>query len=184
MRLTKDQLVAGLDVSIKTADWWDDHLNEAMALYGIDLHRQRVAAFIAQVAHESGRFHYVREIWGPTRAQSRYEGRRDLGNTEKGDGHRFLGRGLIQLTGRANARRMTTELRKKIASAPDFEVQPELLELPRWAALSAGCFWDWMDLNALADEGAITAISKKVNGGFNGLAERKKYWKQLLEVLP
>lgn len=180
--ITPALLVAGIGCPLKTADWWDDWLNEAMYRYRIDT-RNRIAAFVAQVAHESGRFRYTREIWGPTPAQRRYEGRRDLGNVHPGDGHRFMGRGPIQMTGRANYRAVTQGIRVLIPDAPDFEAQPELLELPRWGALAAGWFWDTHDLNDLADQQAITAITKRINGGTNGLAERKRYWNQLLAVL-
>ena len=66
-----------------------------------------LAQFLAQVMHESGGLRYVREIWGPTKAQARYEGRKDLGNTQPGDGKRFMGRDVIQVTGRANHRALT-----------------------------------------------------------------------------
>lgn len=180
--ITPDVLVQGVGCSAKTAAWWDDWLNEAMALYEID-NRNRIAAFLAQVAHESGRFRYVREIWGPTRAQLRYEGRRDLGNVHPGDGHRYMGRGPIQITGRANYRAATTGIRAVMPDAPDFEARPELLELPRWGALAAGWFWDSRELNTLADQQAITAITRRINGGVNGLAERKRFWRALLAVL-
>lgn len=180
--VTPSQLVKGLGISLKTADWWDDHLNEAMQAWGITS-RFQVAAFIAQVAHESGRFRYVREIWGPTPAQRRYEGRRDLGNTHPGDGKRFMGHGPIQITGRANHRAATVGIRRLIADAPDFEAQPDLLSLPRWGCHAAAWFWVSHGLNPLADGQQITKISRIINGGFNGLAERKKFWRQMLAVL-
>ena len=70
----------------------------------------RLAAFIAQIAHESGDFKYTREIWGPTKAQIGYEGRLDLGNTVPGDGKRYRGRGLIQITGRSNYVKLSKKL--------------------------------------------------------------------------
>lgn len=101
--MTPDLLRAAVGCSAALAERYAAPLTDACRVFGIDT-PQRQAAFLAQVAHESGSFRYVREIWGPTAAQQRYEGRADLGNTEPGDGQRYLGRGLIQLTGRANAR--------------------------------------------------------------------------------
>lgn len=181
--ITTDQLQRGMGITRERAEWWVEHLNEAMSLYGIN-NRNRIAAFLAQVAVESGSLRWVKEIYGPTRAQLRYEGRKDLGNVVKGDGKRFIGHGAIQITGRSNHRKVTQWIRMKMPSAPDFEANPELLTLPRWAALSAGAFWDWNNLNELADKQAITAVSKRVNGGYNGLLARKRFWNQFLKVLP
>ena len=133
----------------------------------------RIAHFIAQICHESGGLRFVREIWGPTAAQKRYEGRRDLGNTQPGDGSRFRGRGLIQVTGRDNARAMTAWIRRRYPEAPDFEAQPEQMEQFPWALVGAFWFWDTRGLNALADADDVVAVTKKINGGTNGLADRK-----------
>ena len=134
----------------------------------------RQAAFLAQVGHESGAFRWTREIWGPTPAQQRYEGRADLGNTEPGDGLRFCGRGLIQTTGRFNYRRLTLRLKSRLGTdTPDFESTPDLLEQPKWAALSAADYWDMRGLNELADDGQFDVITRKVNGGMNGAADRR-----------
>lgn len=135
---------------------------------------QRLAAFLAQIGHESGRLLYVREIWGPTEVQKGYEGRLDLGNTQPGDGFRFRGHGLIQVTGRANHAAMTVRLRKRFPDlkVPDFVATPDALSLPMWACMSSGEFWDSRNLNALADIGDQRRITKKVNGGYNGLADR------------
>ena len=170
-------------VGFHNADIWVQPLRKAAGLYQID-NRARTAAFLAQVGHESGRLRYAREIWGPTRAQTRYEGRKDLGNTEPGDGKRYLGRGLIQVTGRNNYRRFTQRIRERFTDAPDFEANPVLLTQPLWAALSAGDFWDRMELNPLADRMEITLITRRINGGLNGLAERKALWNKLLQLLP
>jgi putative chitinase len=180
--ITLDQLMAGMDIPRARADWWDDPLNEAMVLWRIDT-RLDMAAFLANVGHESGRLVYTREIWGPTRAQRKYEGRKDLGNTQPGDGKRYLGRGPIQLTGRANARKATVWIRKVVPGAPDFEASPELLELPRWGSLAAGAFWTWRDLSPLARAGRFNAVCNRVNGGWNGLLDRRRLYQSFLKVL-
>lgn len=171
--ITKDQLRRGLGVTNERADYWDDFLNEAMSLYGITT-KARIAAFLAQVGHESGRLRYVQEIWGPTPTQRRYEGRKDLGNLYPGDGSRFRGHGLIQVTGRANHRRATQRLRAKFPKmgVPDFEAEPTKLTLPRWAALSAADFWDSIGGNALADAGKFETLTRRINGGLNGYKDR------------
>jgi putative chitinase len=126
----------------------------------------RIKAFLAQVGHESGRLRYLREIWGPTPAQQRYEGRKDLGNTEPGDGRRYLGRGLIQITGRANYQRLSDAL------GEDFVALPDMLESPRWACMSAAWFWQSRDLNELADAGEFDTITRRINGGQIGRSDR------------
>lgn len=148
-------------------------LSAGMALYGIDT-PARQAAFLAQIGHESGGLKYTSELWGPTPAQSRYEGRADLGNTQPGDGSRFRGHGLIQTTGRANHARATYRLRQRFgAEVPDFEASPEALAEPRWAVLSACDFWDDKNLNVLADSGDFEKLTRRINGGINGLADRQ-----------
>ena len=145
----------------------------------------RIAAFIAQIGHESGRLRYVREIWGPTRAQRGYEGRADLGNTQPGDGFRYRGRGLIQITGRANYRALGQAL------GADFEAQPELLEQPDYAALSAAHYWLSRDLNELADAGDFEGISDLINigrrtrkaGDANGFADRLAIYQRARHIL-
>lgn len=161
-------------------------LNEALVRYEITT-VLRAAAFIANLMHESRCFELAREIWGPTPAQRRYEGRRDLGNTEVGDGKKFMGRGFIQTTGRANYRKVGREL------SLDLEAQPALLEDPRNASLSAGFYWKSTRLNQLADclrgkrdaseQKTLTAICKRINGGTNGLNERIVYYWRVLSVL-
>ena len=131
----------------------------------------RIAHFFAQVAHESGGFRYVEEI----ASGAAYEGRKNLGNTETGDGKRFKGHGLIQTTGRFNHREVTKQLRKRGHNCPDFEESPKKLTEFPWAFLSACEYWHSRKLNALADADNVLAITKKVNGGTNGLADRKAY---------
>lgn len=182
--ITKDQLRRGLGITAERADYWDDWLNEAMSLYGINT-KKRIAAFLAQVGHESGRLKYTSEIWGPTATQRRYEGRKDLGNIYPGDGSRFRGHGLIQTTGRFNHRRVTQRLRARFPAlgVPDFEAEPTKLTLPRWAALSAADYWDMIDGNALADTDQFTLLTRRINGGTNGLADRRSLWALMLKVM-
>ncbi len=169
------QIASACQCSLPRAENWAGVLNEAMGIFAIDT-PERVAAFLAQIAHESGRLAHVRELWGPTPAQLRYEGRLDLGNTEKGDGFRYRGRGLIQTTGRANYRATSKGLAEFVSKCPDFEASPELLEAPRWAALSAAWFWHSRSLNALADAGDFMRLTRRINGGTNGYADRLSLW--------
>ena len=142
-----------------------DPLNDAMREFEIDQNPARETHFLAQVAHESGAFNYVREI----ASGEAYEGRADLGNTEPGDGRRFRGRGLIQVTGRANY------VECGAALGLDVVARPELLEEPVNAARSAAWFWHDRGLNALADRGDAKAITKRINGGLNGYQDRLAY---------
>jgi putative chitinase len=180
--ITKQQIADGLGIPLARADWWDDHLNEAMRVWGIT-ERLDVAAFLANVAHESGGLVHTREIWGPTKAQRRYEGRRDLGNIYPGDGKRFMAHGPIGITGRDNHREATKWVREVVSDAPDFEAHPELLELPRWGSLAAAGFWIKKKINLLAKAGKFTRSCIKVNGGLNGIADRRRYYRRLLQVL-
>jgi putative chitinase len=136
----------------------------------------RLAAFLAQIGHESGSLRHTTEIWGPTPAQRTYEGRASLGNTEAGDGERYKGHGLIQTTGRFNHRAVRDRLRARGIDCPDFEAEPDRLAEPAWAAWSAADYWDWRDCNALADTGAFEAITVKINGGLNGQSDRLERW--------
>lgn len=126
----------------------------------------RQAAFIAQIAHESGELRYVEEI----ASGIAYEYRKDLGNTQPGDGMKFKGRGLIQITGRNNY------LECGKALGVDLVTQPELLETNDLACRSAAWFWASHGLNDLADKGDFERITKRINGGLNGLKERQAYY--------
>jgi len=174
--LTPDHLAAMLDIPAARAETWAEPLARACACYEINT-PLRIAAFIAQIGHESGCLRYTSEIWGPTKWQRRYEGRADLGNTEPGDGFRFRGRGLIQLTGRANYARASNAL------GVDLLASPELLEQPRLAALSAAWFWDAHHLNDLADSGDMRHITRLINGGYHGLEERMALYERALQGL-
>ena len=133
----------------------------------------RQAAFIAQIAHESGELRYVEEI----ASGSAYEGRKDLGNTQPGDGMKYKGRGLIQITGRNNY------LECGKALGVDLVTQPELLETNDLACRSAAWFWASHGLNDLADKGDFERITKHINGGYNGLKERQAYYAKALLFL-
>jgi len=132
----------------------------------------RLAQYIAQLAHESGRFKYDREVWGPTAAQKRYEGRADLGNTQTGDGSKFRGYTPIQITGRANATAFRDWCRAQGLNPPDFAQFPELMNTDPWEGLVPIWFWTTRNLNRYADEGNTEMISRKINGGTNGLSDR------------
>ena len=182
MTVTADILRAALSCSSQRAASWAPHIQRACDIFAINT-PARVAAFLAQIGHESGRLQFSREIWGPTPAQVRYEGRKDLGNTQPGDGRRFSGRGLIQTTGRDNYRTTRDGLRKFVQSAPDFEADPARLEEPQWAALSAAWYWHSRGLNALADAGDFRRITVRINGGTNGMADRLALWAKAKDVL-
>ena len=184
--LTIPLLQRATDSTAQRASFWLYHIVTACEVFQINTFA-RLSAFLAQIAHETARLKYSKEIWGPTPAQRRYEGRLDLGNVQPGDGSRYRGRGLIQTTGRANYRALRDGLRTRMEGVPDFEAEPELLEQPKWAALSAAWFWHSKKLNALADQGtadAFVAITRKVNGGTNGLADRKLLWDAARDALP
>ena len=176
MPITVQQLLLILPNAGPVAGVYVPVLNTAMNRYQI-VGSKRVAAFIAQIGHESGQLKYVKEIWGPTVAQSRYEGRADLGNTEPGDGSKYRGRGLIQITGRANYKACGDAL------GLDLINQPELLEKPQHACMSAAWFWATKGLSTLADEGKFETITRRINGGLNGLADRQMLYARALKVL-
>lgn len=172
------------------ADLYAEPLRQACAFYGVNT-PQRLAAFLAQLAHESGALRHVREVWGPTDAQKRYEGRRDLGNVYPGDGEKFRGHGLIQVTGRANHAAARDRLREAFgADVPDFEREPEALMQPRWACLSAADWWAHHGCNELADDGNFIGIGRLINRGnarsvspANGEADRLQRWERAKSAL-
>jgi len=156
------------------------HLDAVMQ--GADIVTQRrAAAFLAQLAHESGEFQFMEELWGPTAAQKRYEPPGDLarrlGNVEPGDGRRFKGRGPIQITGRANYERYGALLGRDLLGQPPLAATPEI------GFRTAALFWDRNGLNRLADAGDFRAITQRINGGQNGAAERERLYALAQEVL-
>lgn len=147
------------------------HIEHAMAVFDIDT-PARQAAFLAQIGHESGGLRWIKELWGPTPAQERYEGRSDLGNTQPGDGFQYRGRGWLQITGRDNYRRAYQRLRGKFPDCPNFEANPDMVATARWAALTAAEYWWNHACNKLADEGKFEQLTRIINGGMNGYADR------------
>lgn len=133
----------------------------------------RAASFLAQLAHESLELFYFEEI----ASGSAYEGRKNLGNTHPGDGVRYKGRGPIQLTGRDNYRKAGEALNLDLEGEPLQAVKPEV------AFRVAGWFWQSHKLNEYADKGDFTTITRIINGGFNGLAQREIYFNRAKNVL-
>jgi putative chitinase len=180
---------------------WFEPLQETFEKYQINTPK-RQACFIGQCMHESGGFKFLKEnlnysakalmaTW-PSRfpdadtaekyarqpemiANKVYSGR--MGNTEDGDGAKFIGRGLIQLTGKDNYKAFGEAIGEDLVSTP------QLVEEPRYAALSAGWFWNKRGLNALADVMDVETMSKRINGGTIGMADRIAKINKVLDVL-
>lgn len=159
---------------------WVDPLVAAMSEFAIDT-RVRVAAFLAQTGHESMGFSCVHELGGPAYLDRYDTGRlaSRLGNTpeDDDDGARYCGRGLLQITGRDNYRSVGVAL-----CLPLIE-HPELLEEPTNAARSAGWYWSRKHLNELADAQLFSEITRRINGGQNGAADRLKRYHRALDAL-
>lgn len=143
--------------------WPDARINNAF----------RIASYLAQIGHESGRLRYLEEI----ASGKAYEGRADLGNIKEGDGVRFKGRGLIQITGRYNYQQCGEYFGIDLVS------QPELLSSPEWSVKSSLWFWDIHNLNAYADNNDLRGQTKVINGGYNGIEDRQKLYRDALTML-
>lgn len=172
-------------MSVATADGWADVLNAVWDEGEIN-NPARIAAFLAQAAHESAGFYYSEEIWGPTPAQRRYEGRADLGNLQPGDGYRYRGRGIFQLTGRHNYRKAGEALGLDLEGNPNQAANMEV------SARVAVWYWRthghkeggvWLTLNQLADAGHFERITRSINGGVNGLMDRYEKLDAALKAL-
>jgi len=196
--ITKEQL-AKLGIDEK----WLKPLNETFAKYEINTPK-RMAAFIGQCSHESNNFKSLEEnlnysavritqVWPRillAKAQDAvakgkaaiaeliYGNRTQLGNTQEGDGGKFFGRGVIQLTGRANYTAFANAV-----GMPEIIDNPALVATPKYACLSAGWFWDTRKLNLLADAGDYTTLTKRINGGTLGLDDRIAKIKKALAIL-
>lgn len=170
---------------------FQEHFDLLMPLYEIN-NKFRQAAFLAQVAHESGELNYVREI----ASGKAYERREDLGNIHPGDGVKFKGRGLIQVTGRYNYR----DCSRALFQDERLLKTPEILEQPQYAVESACWFWKLKGLNQIADKqdtwrtkvkiagkhmdvNPFQYITYRINGALRGYASRLKYYKKALSVL-
>lgn len=138
-------------------------LEETCIQFGIDTTRRK-SHFLGQVAHESREGRYMEEI----ASGAAYEGRADLGNTQRGDGRRYKGRGLIQLSGRFNYTAYS------LAKYGDDRAvrNPEMVARLPDAALAAGWYWRVKALNAIADRDDVRAVTRVINGGYNGLDDR------------
>jgi putative chitinase len=170
--MTREQLKACLPYAKdENIDKFFGPINATIEKYQIT-DPKRLAAFLAQIAHESGSLKYVREL---ADGQA-YEGRKDLGNIKPGDGPKFKGRGAIQITGRTNYTLLSDAFKIDLLN------KPEILEQPLYAMLSAGWFWNERGLNGLADAENFLLISKRINGvnkktGLpNGWDDRVKHW--------
>jgi len=182
MPVTEQQLLQILPNAGAKAGVFAPALNTAMDRYQINT-RLRMAAFIAQVGHESGQFRYVRELGGDEYLSKYDTGTLAdrLGNTPEadGDGQKYRGRGLIQITGHDNYLACS----KALFGDDRLLRSPELLEQAEWACKSAAWFWNSRNLNALADSGDFNTITRRINGGLNGLAERLAFYERAKAVL-
>jgi predicted chitinase len=157
-----------------------DDINAAMETFEINTVR-RMAAFLGELAQESGELRYMEEIWGPTPDQREYEPpskkATELGNVHPGDGYRFRGRGPIQITGRTNYGEYGGLLKIDLVDNPDQAAEPQV------GFKIAGCFWLHHGLNELADAQNFHEITKRINGGYSHLMEREAYYHTALRTL-
>lgn len=175
MQITPEELERIAKCPAERARRFAGPISTTMARYEINT-ILRASHFLGQILHESARLRYTTELWGPTQAQLRYEWREDLGNVA-GDGFRFRGRGLIQLTGRANYAMYSQD------TGIDFTVEPELVAQIPWCVDVAGWYWKTRNLNPLADRDDHRAITTRINGGLNGLDNRVMLTERAKQVL-
>lgn len=202
---TANQIEAAVGCARVIAQNYAEPIRETCRLFDIDT-GPRIASFLAQTGHESASFTRTKEnlnysadglvkTWPSRfpRALAEQVARRPeqianiaygnrMGNKNPGDGFRYIGRGLIQITGLSNYEAITEAIHEKLATVPDFALHPELLESPRWAAISAGAYWNDHDLNELADKGDFARISKRINGGSIGAADRNARFARAMRV--
>ena len=175
--MTPAQLAKATGARIDRATEWLPVIESAMLEFGINT-QQRQAMFLSQIGHESGGMRYTVEIWGNTAAQISYEGRKNLGNTQVGDGFKYRGRGLIQTTGRYNYEATAKALGIDCVNNPDLLAEPEN------AARSAAWWWQSHNLNKYADADDCRGCTKVINGGYNGLEQRLALYEAAKSVLP
>ena len=168
-----DELVGIMpSLTEEEAELYLKYINGAMSEGEINTDA-RQAAFLAQLAHESGELLFMEELADG----SDYEGRSDLGNTQPGDGRRYKGRGPIQLTGRSNYQQASAALGIDLVSNPERAAEPDVgFRIAAW-------FWSTRDLNTLADQGDFVGITERINGGTNGLSSRQAYYRTAQSVL-
>ncbi len=172
MPITEQQVRQMMPNAGRRLDAHWPYINPALERAAIDT-PARIAAFLAQLAHESGEYRWMEEIADG----SAYEGRADLGNIQPGDGRRFKGHGPIQITGRANHQACGQAL------GIDLVASPRLICTPVYATASACWFWNSKRLSLLADRGWFKAITRAINGGTTGLFDRRFYWDRNRSVL-
>lgn len=170
-------LSKAMGIPLARARVWAEPLTKAMADGQIN-NRLRICSFLAQVGHESEGLLHVKELGGP-KYFARYEGREDLGNTSPGDGVKYPGRGPIQITGKANYLACS----KALFGDDRLLRNPELLEQPENGAKAAVWFWNTRNLNAFADADRFTDMTRKINGGLNGIEDRRARYKLALSVI-
>jgi len=202
MQITRDQLNSIIPGN-QHLDNWLECLNTILVEYEIDS-PERVAAFLAQCAHESGGFKAIKENLNYKAASLRkvfpkyfptdelaeqyahnqeaianrvYGNRMGNGDEHSGDGYAYCGRGLIQLTGHDNYKAFADSLSSSMEEIIEF------LQTFEGCVQSACWFWETNDLNTLADSGDIKAMTKRINGGYIGLEDRIKHYEHALEVL-
>ena len=170
MIVTKDNIskVCNNKIPKDALDTYYPLLEKYMEEYNINT-KEREIFFIANLLVESGRFFYTKEL----ASGKAYEGRKDLGNTNPGDGVKYKGRGLIQITGKSNYAQLSKDF------GVDLLTNPELLERPDLATRSACWFWNLKKLNVLADANKFVLVCKRINGGTNGLKDRQFYHDEL-----
>ena len=170
MNLTAQLLADLMQCPVARAEPYIDSCNFMLTQYDINT-PIRLAHLCAQYGHETGSLVYMRELWGPTAQQKKYDPPSSLatalGNTEEGDGFNFRGAGWPQLTGRANFQRASNEL------CIDFVAKPDEVGTPEFAPVVGGLFWQWKGLNAIADRDDVEAITRRINGGLTGFDDRK-----------
>lgn len=195
--LTLAVLIKTYNCKLEKAQRWLPYLQAAIRLCEVDQDKNRLACFLAQIGEESGSLRYTRELWGPTKQQLRYEPgtqlAQQLGNIYPGDGKLFMGRGLIQTTGRGNYRLTTLHMTKALQEttkrgndypeAPDFEKEPTQLENPLWAALSAAVYWQQKKLNRYCDAHDFVTLTRRINGGLTHLAQRQAFFASAFSAL-
>jgi len=161
-------------------DKYIPNLNMLMPKYEINT-LPRIRHFIAQIAHESQQFNCIREKYNgdPNEYFKKYEFNASLGNVKKGDGIKFIGRGLPQITGRFNYRWLSLDLFKDERLLDN----PEMLEQPPLAVESACWFWSVKHLNSLADSDQLKSITLKINGGLTGINERQMFYNKCIKYI-